>query len=129
MWQTTLTPSLHQAILSSCGYLLLLLITLYQFSIIYWVILVPLLLTEWWRSIGYFQSLKGEMVIFHIINQLYWQHERFYIISQPLLLHPITIIHLKSRKNGKKRTLFLCRSNFSHNDWRSLHYYLQQIIL
>ncbi|MDF7667887.1 protein YgfX [Orbaceae bacterium ESL0727] len=132
MWQTRLMTSYRQLILTCCFYFLLMIITLWQFSNseLDWpiVILILLLVLEWWRSLRYVLAIKGEFVLFHVIDQIYWHHQRWYLIRKPLLLRYFIIINLKSRKNGKKRTLFLMFDSLHADDWRTLNYYCHNTV-
>lgn len=133
MWQTTLTVSYKQLILIFCFYLILnilLLVQLANTALTLFSSIFSLLLTlEWWRSFCYCRTIKGEFAIFHHINQIYWHHQRWYFMRRPLLLRYVIILNLKSRRDGKRKTLFLMNDSFHHNDWRTLHYYLRLIEL
>ena len=133
MWSTKLTVSYRQLFVTSIFYLLLIIVSwvlLIDTSLnSYTTLIVLLLVIEWWRSICYFKSIKSEFALFHHINQIYWRKQRWYLIRKPLQLRYIIILNLKSRRNGKRCTLFLMIDNIQPNDWRTLNYYLQQIEL
>ncbi|WP_294610899.1 protein YgfX [uncultured Gilliamella sp.] len=133
MWSTKLTVSYRQLFVTSIFYLLLIIVSwvlLIDTSLnSYTTLIVLLLVIEWWRSFRYFKSIKSEFALFHHINQIYWRKQRWYLIRKPLQLRYIIILNLKSRRNGKRCTLFLMIDNIQPHDWRTLNYYLQQIEL
>lgn len=133
MWSTKLTPSLLQFLSASCFYLILIILCLLQLAHTslnsYTFILILILIIEWWRSICYFKTIKGEFALFEYIHQIYWYKQRWYLTRKPLLLRYIIIINLKSRRSGKRRTLFLMIDNLAPNDWRTLRYHFKKIDL
>ena len=133
MWSTNLTPSLLHFLSASCFYLILLISCLIQLAHTslncYTFILNLILIIEWWRSICYFKTIKGELALFESIHQIYWHKQRWYLMRKPLLLRYMMIINLKSRHNGKKQVLFLMIDNLAPNDWRTLRYHFKNIDL
>jgi len=109
MWSTNLTPSLLHFLSASCFYLILLISCLIQLAHTslncYTFILNLILIIEWWRSICYFKTIKGELALFESIHQIYWHKQRWYLMRKPLLLRYMMIINLKSRHNGKNAYL------------------------
>lgn len=133
MWRTKLTLSFQQITIISISYLIIVIGCLLKFSNTllndYTFIILLILIIEWWRSICYCKKIKGEFVVFHYINQIYWYKQRWYLRRNPLILRYIIILNLQSRRTNKRHTLFLMSDNFSPNDWRTLRYYLYQIRL
>ncbi|OCG24253.1 hypothetical protein A9G11_04030 [Gilliamella sp. wkB108] len=133
MWSTTLTISYQQVMMLCVFYLVLIILSwilLADTSLnCYTFIIILLLVIEWWRSISYCRTIKGELALFHYIHQIYWHKQRWYLMQKPLLLRYMIILNLKSRRNGKRHTLFLMIDSICPCDWRTLHYYLRQIDL
>lgn len=133
MWSTKLTISYQQLLISSLFYLLLIIISLILLANTslnsYTPLIMLLLVIEWCRSFHYFLTIKGEFALFHFMHQIYWHNQRWYLMRKPLLFRYIIILNLKSRRNGKRCTLFLMIDSIQPNDWRTLHYYLRQIEL
>ena len=133
MWSTKLTPSLLQYLSATCFYVILIIACLVQLAHTelnsYTFILILILIIEWWRSICYFKTIQGEFALFENIYQIYWHKQRWYLMRQPLLLRYIMIINLRSRRNGKRRVLFLMIDNLTPNDWRTLRYHFKNIDL
>lgn len=133
MWSIKLVVSYQQLLIVSVFYLLLIIISwvlLINTSLnSYTALIVLLLVIEWWRAFRYFKTIKGEFALFHHIHQIYWHKQRWHLMRKPLLLRYIIILNLKSRRNGKKCTLFLMIDNIQPHDWRTLKYYLLQIEL
>lgn len=133
MWSTKLNQSYLQIIISSSFYLFLMMTSLFLIADThlnsYTFIVVVLLIIEWWRSICYFQTITGELALFHHINQIYWHNQRWYLMHRPLILRYIILLNLKSRRTGHRCTLFLITNNLKPDDWRTLRYYLYQIDL
>jgi uncharacterized membrane protein len=133
MWSTTLTPSLLHFLSSTTFYLLLMITCLVQLAHTslncYTFIFIFILIIEWWRTICYFKTIKGEFTLFDVTHQIYWHKQRWYLMRKPLMLRYIMIINLKSRHDGKRRVLFLMIDNLEPNDWRTLRYHLKNIDL
>lgn len=132
MWRTDLIVSKYQSILVSIFYINLGIILIFMLHNTYidsfiFVILI-LLVFEWWRACCYFRTMKGELALFYQSNELYWSKQRWYITKSPLFLHHAVIIHLVSKRNGKKRILFVMNDSFSRQDWRSFNYFLRQFM-
>lgn len=133
MWSTQLNISCLQICISTAFYLLLTCASLIIFANTalnaYTFIIVLLLTIQWWRSICYFRTIKGELALFDYIHQIYWHNQRWHIMRKPLLFRYVIILNLKSRHDGKRHTLFLMVDNLMPNDWRTLHYHLNIIDL
>lgn len=131
MWQTQLTLSYQQLILSAVFYG-----TLAVYSVIlcwrydYLVLSLPLLIVllfEYRRSYRYFSHIIDDFAIHVPVRQIYWQQQRWLITRKPLFLHYWVIIHVKSLRSGKRCCLWLSSDHFSRPDWRSFCYYLHCI--
>lgn len=133
MWNTNLSISYQQILILCFFYLVLIILSWVLLTNTtlnsYIFIIILLLVIEWWHSIRYCQTIKGELALFHYIHQIYWQNQRWYLIRKPLLLRYMIILNLKSRRNGKRQTLFLMVDSICPSDWRTLRYYLCQIDL
>lgn len=133
MWSIQLNISYLQLSMSTVFYLLLTCTSLIIFANTalnaYTFVIVLLLITQWWRSICYFRTIKGELALFDYIHQIYWHNQRWHIMRKPLLFRYVIILNLKSRHDGKRHTLFLMVDNLMPNDWRTLHYHLNIIDL
>lgn len=133
MWSIQLNISYLQLSMSTVFYLLLTCTSLIIFANTalnaYTFVIVLLLIIQWWRSICYFRTIKGELALFDYIQQIYWHNQRWHIMRKPLLFRYVIILNLKSRHDGKRRTLFLMVDNLMPNDWRTLHYHLNIIDL
>lgn len=131
MWRTTLSFSFLPIIFSTSFYFILIyMITIQLYTTFmdsFSFIIVFLLLLEWWRSLKYFFTIKGEFALFRYINQIYWHQQRWFLVYKPLIFHSVMILNLKSRRNDKHQVLFLIRKNFSKDGWRELRYHLHQI--
>lgn len=131
MWRTELVNSKKQYRLLTVCYGLLLIIVINAFANTLLdnmsFIAVIVLILEWWKGCCYFKSIRGELALFYPQNELYWHRQRWLIVKTPLFFRYGVIIHLVSRRNAKKRVLFLMDDSFSTEDWRSLHYFLRYI--
>lgn len=131
MWSTKLKQSYLQIIISSSFYLLLIMASLFLFADTsfnaYTFVVIILLIVEWWRSLSYFQTITGELALFHHINQIYWHNQRWHLMRKPLILRYSLFLNLKSRRTGQHCTLFLMSDNLTTRDWRILRYYLYQL--
>lgn len=133
MWSTQLTVSYLLLVISSIFYLTLIILCLVLLADTYLnaftMILVLVLIIEWWRSFHYLHTIKGELALFHYIHQIYWHKQRWYIIRKPLLFRYLIILNLKSRRNGNRQTLLIMIDSMQPDNWRTLHYYLKQLEL
>ncbi|OCG07668.1 hypothetical protein A9G13_05475 [Gilliamella sp. wkB178] len=133
MWSTQLTVSYLLLVISSIFYLTLIILCLVLLADTYLnaftMILVLVLIIEWWRSFHYLHTIKGELALFHYIHQIYWHKQRWYIMRKPLLFRYLIILNLKSRRNGNRQTLLIMIDSMQPDNWRTLHYYLKQLEL
>lgn len=133
MWSTQLTVSYLLLVISSIFYLILIILCLVLLADTYLnaftMILVLVLIIEWWRSFHYLHTIKGELALFHYIHQIYWHKQRWYIMRKPLLFRYLIILNLKSRRNGNRQTLLIMIDSMQPDNWRTLHYYLKQLEL
>ncbi|WP_392562044.1 protein YgfX [Orbus sturtevantii] len=87
-----------------------------------------LLIFEWWRGCCYHKTIRRELAIFYDSNELYFARQRWVIVKRPLFFRYAVIINIISIRSGKQQTLWLMDDSFSRQDWRSLHYFLRQLI-
>ncbi|WP_081301535.1 protein YgfX [Gilliamella sp. Fer1-1] len=133
MWSIKLNVSKLQLMISTLFYSILMMLCLVMFANTslntYTFIILILLIIQWWHSLCYFKTIKGEFVLFHTINQIYWHKQRWYLMHTPLIFRYVIILNLKSRHDGKHCTLLLMADNLQANDWRTLRFYLKQVDL
>ncbi|WP_392560073.1 protein YgfX [Orbus mooreae] len=128
MWRAELINSVKQRYLVTLFYLLLIMALMHNLAdtilddLLF--VLIILVIYQWWKGICYLKTIRGELALFYHKNQLYWSRQRWDIVKPPLFFRYAIIIHLISKRNRKKRVLFLMDDSFNCQDWHSLHYFL-----
>lgn len=129
MWRTVIKVSYWQLFGFSCFYLVLICTVIIQFHHSQFDVIAALccllLVIDAFRCSCLFLKIKGEFAMFHYLDQIYWNNQRWHVICKPLLFRYAVILNLKSCRNGKRQTLFLVSESFNRDDWRTLHYWLR----
>lgn len=132
MWRTEIVNSSKQYMLSSLFYTLFIIILISLLNGTYFddfiFVAVIMLVIEWWRSCCYFMTIRGELAVFYTSNEIYWSRQRWFMVRKPIYFRYGMIIPLQSKRRGNKRVLFLMSDSFNNQDWRSINYFIRQLV-